>query len=552
MRLTALTAFVLTLGAVASPAPPSPADTGASSITPGRLRAHVRFLSDDLLEGRGPATRGDQLAEKYIAAQMEAAGLEPGAPDGTFFQPFDIVGVDSKAPEQVTAARGTGSVSLRYRDDYIAVSGVQSPEARIQDAEIVFVGYGIVAPEYRWDDFKKADLKGKVLLVMNNDPEDDPNLFAGKTRLYYGRWDYKYEQAARTGAVAALVIHTTPSAGYPWQVVQTSWSGEQFRLPATSGAHLQVEGWVTEDSARKVATLGGQDLDTLRTAAQSRDFKPVSLGVTLSMVLRNAITRKKTANVIGRLPGSDPSLAREAVIYTAHHDHLGIKTDAKPGDDVIYNGAFDNGTGVAALLTMADAMGGAHPRPRRSILFAAVAAEEQGLLGSEYLVAHPPWPLGLLAANINMDGINVMGPTRDIEMIGLGKSTLDDVTRDLVTAQGRVLLPDQFPDRGYFYRSDQFNFAKAGVPAAYFHPGTDVIGKPPGWGKEWTEHFEATDYHQPSDELKPDWDWTASVQDVTLFYELGLRVANAPAMPSWHKGDEFEAARMKAIAESKR
>jgi len=434
---------------------------------------------------------------------------------------------------------------------FIVAPGGPSPEAQVADAEIVFVGYGIVAPEYQWDDFKDADLKGKVLLVMNNDPEDDPALFAGKTRLYYGRWDYKYEQAARTGAVAALVIHTTPSAGYPWQVVQTSWAGEQFHLPETDAPHLQVEGWVTDEAAHKLASLGGQDLDRLRAAAQKRDFRPVPLGVQIDVALHNTITRKKTANVIGKLAGSDPKLASQAVFFTAHHDHLGIKTDAKPGEDTIYNGAFDNATGVAALLTMADAMGSMRVHPRRSVYFAAVAAEEQGLLGSQYLVAHCPVPLGRVAADINMDGVNVIGPTRDIQMIGLGKSSLDDVARELVAAQGRTLLPDQFPDRGHFYRSDQFNFAKAGVPSAYFDYGTDVIGKPPGWGKQWTKHFEETDYHQPSDEIKSDWDWRCAVQDVRLFYELGLRVADAPEMPAWHKGDEFEVARKKALALSK-
>jgi Zn-dependent M28 family amino/carboxypeptidase len=547
MRLTAWmasgAAVALVLTVVAQ------ADEGGTPVSAARLRAHVRYLSDDLLEGRGPASRGDALAEKYIAAQMEGAGLLPGAPDGTFFQSFDIVGVEAKPPAQVTIRRGSASLPLRYRDDYIAVSGVQSPEARVADAEVVFAGYGIVAPEYQWNDFKHADLKGKVLLVMNNDPEDDPQLFAGKTRLYYGRWDYKYEQAARMGALAAFVIHTTPSAGYPWQVVQTSWSGEQFQLPATGAPRLQVQGWLTEDAARKLTALGGQDLDKLRAAAQKRDFQPVPLGARLSLALANTVTHKKTANVIGRLPGSDPTLAKEAVVYTAHHDHLGLKQEARPGEDVIYNGAFDNATGVAALLAMADAMGRLSPLPRRSVLFAAVAAEEQGLLGSAYLVAHPPLPPGRMAANVNMDGINVMGPTRDLEMIGLGKSSLDDVARVLVAAQGRELRPDQFPDRGFFYRSDQFNFAKAGVPAAYFHHGTEVIGKPAGWGKQWTERFEATDYHQPSDEMKADWDWTGAVQDVALFYELGLRVANADAMPTWRKGDEFEAARQKALGE---
>ncbi len=552
MRVLAIVALVLVVEPVLAAERMPAADSATARITAARLRAHVRFLSDDLLEGRGPATRGDALAEKYVAAQMEAAGLDPGAPDGTFFQPFDIVGVDSKAPEQIVFTHGAASATLRYREDYIAVAGVQAPEVRVADAEVVFVGYGIVAPEYQWDDFKGMDLKGKVLLVMNNDPENDPQLFAGKTRLYYGRWDYKYEQAARTGAAAAFVIHTTHSAGYPWQVVQTSWSGEQFHLPQTGEPHLQVEGWVTEDSARKLAQLGGQDLDALRAAAEKRDFRPVPLGATLSMVLRNVVTDKKTANVIGRLPGSDPALAKEAVIFSAHHDHLGIKPGAKPGEDAIYNGAVDNATGVAALLSMADAMASSPDRPRRSVYFAAVAAEEQGLLGSAYLVAHPPVAPGRIAADINMDGINVMGPTRDIVMVGLGKSSLDDVARAVAREQGRTLLPDQFPDRGYFYRADQFSFAKAGVPVAYFDQGTDVIGKPPGWGRQWIERFEATDYHQPSDEIMPDWDWRGGVQDVKLLYELGWRVANAALMPHWRPGDEFEAARKKALAESAR
>jgi Zn-dependent M28 family amino/carboxypeptidase len=522
----------------------------AAEITAHGFAAHVRFLSSDLLEGRGPASKGDALTQAYVAAQMEAFGLQPGAPDGTFFQPFDIMGITSRPPGTLTATRAGKSEALRYRDDYIAVSGVQAPEAKVEGAEVVFVGYGIVAPEYQWDDFKKADLKGKVLLVMNNDPEADPKLFAGKTRLYYGRWDYKYETAAKTGAAAVFIIHTEPSAGYPWQVVQTSWSGEQFELPATDAPRLQVNGWVTEDAARRLVHLGGQDLDKLRASAQTRQFRPVPLGITMSALLANEVTKKKTANVIGRLPGADAALAREAVLYTAHHDHLGIKEDGKPSEDVIYNGAYDNATGVAALLEIAKALASHPQRPRRSTIFAAVAAEEQGLLGSEFLAAHPPLPLGRVAANINMDGVNVLGRTRDFEMIGYGKSTVDDVVAGLLKKQGRTLLPDQFADRGYFYRSDQFNFAKAGVPAAYFKHGTDVLGKPAGWGKEHTEHFTKVDYHQPSDQMKPDWDFAGAVEDTTLMLELGKAIANADAMPTWKPGDEFEAARKKAIADA--
>jgi Zn-dependent M28 family amino/carboxypeptidase len=333
-------------------------------------------------------------------------------------------------------------------------------------------------------------------------------------------------------------------------VVQTSWSGEQFELPSSGGPTLQVEAWMTEDSARRVVKLAGQDLDALRAAAQKRDFRPVPLGVRTSVVMKNDVTKKQTANVIGRLPGSDAKLASEAVIVTAHHDHLGVKADAKPGEDAIYNGALDNATGLAALLTMAEVLGRRPQAPRRTVLFAAVGAEEQGLLGSAFMAAHPPLPLGRAAATINIDGVNVMGPTRDIEMIGLGKSSLDDVVRAIATRRGRTLEGDQFPDRGYFYRSDQFNFAKAGVPAVYLHSGTDVIGKPAGWGKAWAERFEANDYHQPSDEMRADWSWEGAAEDVSLTLELIEKVSNADAMPTWKPGDEFEAARKKALAEA--
>jgi len=537
---------------VAAPALLTPAEKSAARhIRPELIRAHVRFLASDLLEGRGPASRGDRLAEEYVAGQMESLGLEPAAPGGGWFQPFDIVGITSQAPPTVHFARSGESVDLRYRDDYVAFSGVQGPEASTGGGEVVFVGYGIVAPEYQWDDYKGADLKGKVLLMMNNDPEADPKLFGGKTRLYYGRWTYKYEMAAKAGAAGAIIIHTTHSAGYPWQVVQTSWSGEQFALPHESEPELPVKAWVTEDGARKIARLGGQDLDALRAAAEKRDFRPVSLGVAADITLKNQVKKSQTANVIGRLPGRDPTLAKEAVVYTAHHDHLGIKEGAKPGQDSIYNGALDNASGVAAMLAIAKAMKALPEPPRRSVIFAAVAAEEQGLLGSAYLAAHPPLPAGRIAADINIDGINIWGRTRDLTMVGLGKSSLDDWIVKLAGMQGRVVVPDQFPDKGFFYRSDQFSLAKVGVPAAYFDAGTDVIGKPRGWGKEQQEKFEANDYHQPSDELRPGWELSGAVEDVQLFFYLGVKVANAPQMPRWKPGDEFEAARQKSITEAR-
>jgi Zn-dependent M28 family amino/carboxypeptidase len=536
----------------AAPAVVTPAEKAAArQIRPELIRAHIRFLASDLLEGRGPATRGDRLAEEYIAAQMEGLGLEPAAPDGSWYQPFQIVGITSQAPAPIHLSRGGQSVDLRYHDDYMAFSGVEGPQASTAGGEVVFVGYGIVAPEYQWDDYKGADLKGKVLLMMNNDPEDDPNLFAGKTRLYYGRWGYKYEMAAKMGAAGAMIIHTTHSAGYPWQVVQTSWSGEQFALPHEGGPELPVKAWVTEESARKIARLGGQDLDALRAAAEKRDFRPVSLGVAADITLKNEVKRAKTGNVIGRLPGRDPKLSKEAVIYTAHHDHFGINVGARPGQDNIYNGARDNASGVAAMLAIAKAMKALPEPPRRSVIFAAVAAEEQGLLGSLYLAVHPPVPAGRIAADINIDSINIWGRTRDLTMVGLGKSSLDDWIVKLAGMQGRVVVPDQFPDKGFFYRSDQFSLAKVGVPAAYFDAGTDVIGKPRGWGKEQHERFEANDYHQPSDELRPDWELSGAVEDVQLFFYLGVKVANAPQMPHWKPGDEFEAARRKALVEAR-
>jgi Zn-dependent M28 family amino/carboxypeptidase len=522
----------------------------AATIRADGLRGDIRFLASDLLEGRGPATRGDQLAQAYIAARFEAIGLEPGAPGGGYIQPLDIVGVRSHNPETFHFRHGGDGLDLRFREDFIGFSGVPETEARIEDAEVVFVGYGIVAPEYGWDDYKGADLKGKVLLMMNNDPADDPKLFAGKTRLYYGRWDYKYEMAGRQGAAGAIIIHTTPSAGYPWQVVQTSWTGEGFGLPDDPTPRIRMKAWATEDASRKIARLGAQDLDALRAAAEKKDFRPVPLGVTLSVVLKNDVSKKQTANVIGRLPGRDPAVAKEAVLYTAHHDHLGTKADAKLGEDAIYNGALDNASGVAAILAVAEAMAALPQPPRRSVYFAAVAAEEQGLLGSRYLAQHPPIPAGRIAADINVDGINIFGRSRDLTMIGLGKSNLDDWITALAAMQGRHVVPDQFPDKGYFYRSDQFSLAKVGVPAAYLEAGTDIIGKPAGWGKEQHDAFEAKDYHQPSDELRDTWDLSGAVEDAQLLFYLGVRVGNAAVMPAWKPGDEFEAARKKAIAEA--
>jgi Zn-dependent M28 family amino/carboxypeptidase len=530
--------------------PADVAKVAKAQITAATLRAPIRYLASDELEGRGPATRGDALARLYLAAELEALGFQPGGEDGGWEQTVEVVGTTAKLPATWTFkgpsnSKG-GDFALKWSEDYIAGSGVQEPSAEIKDAGVVFVGYGIEAPEFQWDDFKGVDVRGKVLVMLNNDPDWDDKLFAGKTRLYYGRWTYKYESAARHGAAGVIIVHTTPSAGYPWQVVQSSWGGEQFELPAEGEPRIQLKGWATEDAARRLLKAGGADLDQLVQAAKKSDFKPVDIDLRTSIKFENAVSRVRTANVAGVLPGSDPKLKDEVVIYTAHHDHFGIG-DADETGDKIYNGAEDNAAGCGQLLAIAREFAALPERPRRSVMMLFVAGEEQGLLGSKYYSLHPTFAPGKIAANINYDGGNNRGRTKDLTQLGMGKSSLDAIAKARVEAQGRVLVPDQFPDKGYFYRSDQFNFAKIGVPALYFDNGYDYIGKPEGWGKkeheEWTEHI----YHQPSDELTDEWVFDGMIEDATIGFEVGWLVAQADAMPTWNPGDEFEAARKQAL-----
>jgi Zn-dependent M28 family amino/carboxypeptidase len=544
--LTALLLPAAVLANGASPVPPA-AGQAARAIDEAALRGPIRFLAHDLLEGRGPASRGDQLTQEYLASALESLGLAPGGENGTYLQRFDIVGITSEVPETWTFRQDGQTLDLKRWDQFIAASGVQEPAARLDGAEVVFVGYGIQAPEYQWDDFKGADLKGKVLLMLNNDPDWDPKLFEGTRRLYYGRWTYKYESAARQGAAGAIIIHTTPSAGYPWQVVQTSWSGEQFELPAEGEPRVQVAAWATEDASRALAKLGGKDLDALREQARSRDFRPVPLGVTTSLSFPNKISRVQTANVGGLLRGGDAGLADEVVVYSAHHDHLGIGEPDASGDR-IYNGALDNASGTAQVLAIAKAFKALPEPPRRSVLFLFVAAEEQGLLGSEYYAKHPTFPAGKIAANVNYDGGSIWGRGTEVAFIGYGKSDLDQVVERYAAAQDRTVVGDQFPDRGFYYRSDQFNFAKIGVPAVYLDTGTKFRGKPPEWGKQQIEAWEAVNYHQPSDELTPEWNFEGMVEDAKLGFFVGLDIAQSEKLPAWKPGDEFEAARKAALA----
>ena len=523
-------------------------EQAAEAIDEATLRGHIRFLADDLLEGRGPGSRGDALTQLYLQTQFQTLGLRPAAADGSWTQDVPLVGVTTHAPPTVAFRNGESQLTLQTVKDFIANVGRPVAQTTIREAELVFVGYGIEAPEYDWDDYKDVDVRGKVLVMMNNDPSDDPELFEGRRRLYYGRWDYKYESAARQGAAGAIIIHTTPSAGYPWQVVQTSWSGEEFELRGTGGPRMDLKAWVSEDSARRLVSLGGHDLDALRQSAQSRSFRPVALNTRMSIDLSADIREQNTANVLGMLEGSHPQRNREVVIFMAHHDHLGIAAERDIEGDNIYNGAVDNASGTASLLAVAKAFAQLPSRPDRSILFAAVGAEEQGLLGSQRFADDPPLPPGYMAAVINMDGTNIIGRTHDVNVIGHGKSGLDAIVQSVAKTQGRIVTPDHFPDRGYYYRSDQFSLAKVGVPGVYLHPGIKVIGRPDGWGKEQLDLWVEKIYHQPSDEYLEDWDLSGAIEDARLLFRVGLRVAESPELPTWNPGDEFEAARKRALA----
>jgi len=534
-------------GADNSTVPAAVAQSAHAFITRAALEGPIRFLSSDLLEGRGPGTRGDQLTRLYLQTRLEGMGYQPAFANGAWQQPFDIVGIRSQMPRSWHFQGKTERIDLAWRDDYIAASGLQSESVSVDDAELVFVGYGIQAPEFKWDDFKGANLTGKILVMMNNDPDWDPNLFAGKRRLYYGRWTYKYESAARQGAAGAIIIHTTPSAGYPWQVVQSSWGGEQFELPAGNEARLRVKAWATEEAMRRLLKSSGHDLDKLVASARSRDFKPVPLGIRTSLAFTNKLSSVQTANVGGVLPGSDAGLAAQVVVLSAHHDHFGIGEPDASGDR-IYHGAVDNASGCAQVLAVAQALAALPERPRRSMLALFVAGEERGLLGSSYYAQHPSFPAGHIAANINIDGGNIFGRTRDATLISLGKSSLDEVAMRVAASQGRVVKPDQFPDRGYYYRSDQFAFARIGVPALFFSNGTDYVGRPANWGRQQIEEWELKKYHQPGDRLDGSWNFDGMIEDAQLDMMSAWLIAQADAMPTWKPGDEFEAARKRALA----
>lgn len=525
-----------------SPPPPPPAGPVESEINATSLVAHLRLLSSDLFEGRAPATRGGQLTVEYLASELAALGLQPAGDGGTFFQPVPIV----ESTVERTFTLSVPGATYKYLQDIVASTDLEKPRIQVQ-GDVVFVGYGVNAPELKWNDYAGVDVKGKWVLIMVNDPPapaDEPTLFGGPALTYYGRWTYKYEEAARQGAAGALLIHTDESATYPWQVVQSSWSGAQYMLPPEPGAPaLGVKAWMTEGAARDLARRGGKDLDALRKAASVRGFKAVPLGIRAAATLQQRSARRTAANVVGRLPGANE---QQGVVLTAHWDHFGMR-ELQPGEpkdaDRIFNGAYDNASGCAGLLEIARAMARAPQKPGRSIYFVFTTAEESGLLGSEFFIAHPPIPPAQMAANLNMDEINYLGPTRDMVQLGADRSTLGPMLEALLKERGRTLGKDTHPERGYFFRSDHFPLAKAGVPALSLSEPKEFTGPNAAALLKQQEEYNGKDYHQPSDEYDPSWDFSGGVDDLRIIAQLAWRIAAAPEMPKYNDGDQFANAR---------
>jgi Zn-dependent M28 family amino/carboxypeptidase len=518
----------------------------SSAINEATLKAHIRFLSDDLLEGRGTGARGGEIAAKYIAAQLEAIGAKGAGANGSFFQPVSLVGVKADPGTTLTISGSGGSETFKFADDFVAFTGAQTENVNV-DADLIFVGYGINAPEQRWNDYKgDIDYRGKILVMLVNDPPAtaaEPNLFGGKALTYYGRWTYKYEEAARRGAAGAILLHTDESAGYPWSVVRTSNGSWRFDIAREQGdttPFLQFRSWVTDDAARRFMKLAGQDLNKLRAQAATREFQPINLGLKGKLNLKSEVKRVAAPNVVGIIEGSDPQLRNEYVVYSAHWDHLGVGAPDKNGD-TIYNGAVDNASGVASVLAIAETIARMPPaeRPKRSSLFLFPTAEEQGLLGAEWYSKHPLVPLEKTAANVNLDSMNVLGPTQDFVPLGAERSTLKAVVEAVARDMGLRVSPDARPEQGSFYRSDHFPFAKVGVPSISLKEGDDYVGHSKEWGEQQFRAYNNAHYHQPSDEMSDSWDYRGMIQEAEIALAIGRRIADMPEKPRFNPGDEF-------------
>ena len=525
------------------------------NLDTARVLADITRLSSDEFQGRAPGVEGERLTVEYLTTQFKAAGLEPGNQDGTYVQKVPLVGLRPMVTSPFTVKQGGRSRTLRVLGDVVPFSTRVAEEVSLTDSELVFVGYGIQAPEFGWDDFKGVDVKGKTVLMLVNDPPVpgngpgnlDPAAFGGKAMTYYGRWTYKFQKAAEMGAAGVLVIHETEPAGYPFSVAQ-GMGGERFNLvtPDKNMSRAAVEGWISLEATTELFTSAGLDFDALKARAATKDFAPVSLKTTASVTLSQTMRTVDSQNVIAKLTGSDPVLKDEYVIYSAHWDHLGVSTVPRDGD-AINNGAMDNASGTAAMLEIARASKAITPAPKRSIVFLAVTAEEQGLLGSEYYAKFPLYPLDRTLANVNVDGMNMWGRTSDVTVVGYGASDLDDYLAAAAAEQGRTLIPDPESEKGFYYRSDHFNFAKVGIPALYTDDGATFIDKPAGYGQQKRDEFNKRDYHAPSDEVKPDWDLAGLAEDGKLLLAVGYRVATAATYPEWKPGNEFKAVRDKML-----
>jgi Zn-dependent M28 family amino/carboxypeptidase len=522
---------------------PSTAIAAMQNIRPENIEQQTRFLSHDFLEGRGTGQRGGDLAAEYIATQFALYGLKPAGEHGTYMQKVPMVGITPGADARFTLVPASGqALDLKPLDEYVAYDQTQQPTSNI-DADVVYVGYGIEAPEYNWDDYKGVDLKGKVLLMLVNEPpSDDPKFFTGRALTYYGRWMYKYEEAARKGAVGAIVIHETKMASYGWDVVRNSNSGEKAYLKLDGTPKLKAAAWIQLDVARKLASAAGMDLDKMMTAARSRDFKPVAMNFRLSAHMTSKIRPFESNNVIAVLPGSDKNLKEEGILYTAHYDHFGIRTDMS-GDN-IFNGAMDNATGCGILLEIARAFTQSAQKPRRSVFFSSVTAEEQGLLGSEYLGKHPPIPAGKISLDLNYDDVMPLGAPEQVEVSGAERTTFYPTVQATATEFRFAIRPDARPEAGHYYRSDHFSLARVGIPAFSINSGIKFKGHDEAWGLAQEEDYTAHRYHQPNDEYHPGMDWTADAAMARFGFALGWEAANQLRPVAWRKGDEFEKARL--------
>jgi Zn-dependent M28 family amino/carboxypeptidase len=524
------------------------------AITPDGLLAHIKILASDEFEGRAPGTKGEELSVKYISDQFKQIGLKPGNPDGSYVQEVPLAGIKSEPRMSFTV--GDKTIELKYPDDFVASSARLQPEIKVNNSDVVFVGHGIVAPEYGWDDYKDANVRGKTILMLINDPaipdpkdpsKPDDKMFKGKAMTYYGRWTYKYEIAAQKGAAAAVIIHETGPAAYPYSVVKTSWAKENYEIdaPNKNKDAVEVRSWITLDVAKKLLADCGQDFDALKKSTITKEFRPVAFNAKADIDIKQQLHSFKSHNVIGKLDGSDPKLQDEYVIYTAHWDHLGRHPELK--GDQIFIGAIVNASGVASVIQLAGAFTKLNPPPKRSVLFMATTAEEAGLLGAKFYAEHPLYPLEKTLADINIDTVNPWGKTRDIEDLSNNNSALDDLLAVAAKRNGRVMAPNSQPEKGSFYRADHFEFSKLGVPALYTGGGKDFIGKPANFGQQKKDDYTAHRYHQVSDEVDPNWDLSGAVQDIDLLFEVGYQVANGDKFPEWKTGTEFKAKRDEMI-----